>query len=436
MMNYKRLLFCAYVAVVVFSTSSVYMINSSDFSRAIFPFMDAVKSFRVDIPLHYDIKPSFSSISSYQYISSYSYMMYAIVYVISLITKIFDLQIFSAALKIVFIISLYHLFIKLSQRESFSSVLVFILLSIIVVSSSNLAMFSSFYQEQVILIFIPLICLYITGNDNRSIFFVFIGIVVVSCAKSQFFYAPVVAFLSYLLFNRDRIWLKSGLLALSLVLSVTCIVFSSGATSFNKYHANFYGVYLYAKEHNIELDSTIDKSCIGIDAWGNRFDLDKGAVSTDIGTRCYDENKSSSFSDAIGFVIKNPSFLLSLPFDVGMRSQYTEDYFHVFKSIQLVRDDNSISGNITHIKDYLFKDVRFIILAILLATSVIIRKRHEMATLFFSSCFGVTQLYIAFMGEGYRDLSKHLFGMNFSFDLSIFIILSIVFGRFYKKSAL
>ncbi|HCO0785642.1 TPA: hypothetical protein N7J75_003438, partial [Escherichia coli] len=269
-----------------------------------------------------------------------------------------------------------------------------------------------------------------------SIFFVFIGIVVVSCAKSQFFYAPVVAFLSYLLFNRDRIWLKSGLLALSLVLSVTCIVFSSGATSFNKYHANFYGVYLYAKEHNIELDSTIDKSCIGIDAWGNRFDLDKGAVSTDIGTRCYDENKSSSFSDAIGFVIKNPSFLLSLPFDVGMRSQYTEDYFHVFKSIQLVRDDNSISGDITHIKDYLFKDVRFIILAILLATSVIIRKRHEMATLFFSSCFGVTQLYIAFMGEGYRDLSKHLFGMNFSFDLSIFIILSIVFGRFYKKSAL
>ncbi|EHX5859761.1 hypothetical protein K3Z73_003871 [Escherichia coli] len=436
MMNYKKILFYVYVASVLISTSSVYMINSSDFSRAIFPFMDAVKSFRVDIPLHYDIKPKFSSIASYQYISSYSYMMYAIVYALSFITRIFDLQMFSAVLKFIYISSLYYLFVKISKTKSFNSVIVFILLSIPLVSSSNISMLSSFYQEQVILIFMPMICMYIIGNDNKSILFVFLGVVIVSCAKSQFFYAPVVAFFSYLLFNRDRIWLKSGLLALSLVLSVTCIVFSSGATSFNKYHANFYGVYLYAKEHNIELDSTIDKSCIGIDAWGNRFDLDKGAVSTDIGTRCYDENKSSSFSDAIGFVIKNPSFLLSLPFDVGMRSQYTEDYFHVFKSIQLVRDDNSISGDITHIKDYLFKDVRFIILAILLATSVIIRKRHEMATLFFSSCFGVTQLYIAFMGEGYRDLSKHLFGMNFSFDLSIFIILSIVFGRFYKKSAL
>ncbi|EIY2722213.1 hypothetical protein MMK92_000280 [Escherichia coli] len=435
MMNYKKILFYVYVASVLISTSSVYMINSSDFSRAIFPFMDAVKSFRVDIPLHYDIKPKFSSIASYQYISSYSYMMYAIVYALSFITRIFDLQMFSAVLKFIYISSLYYLFVKISKTQSFNSVIVFILLSIPLVSSSNISMLSSFYQEQVILIFMPMICMYIIGNDNKSILFVFLGVVIVSCAKSQFFYAPVVAFFSYLLFNRDRIILKTGLLTISLVLSVTCIILSSGATSFNKYHANFYGVYQYAKEHNIELDADIDKSCIGIDAWGNRFDLAKGAVATDIGTRCYDKNTSSGFSDAIGFVIRNPSFLINLPFDDGMRSQYTEDYFHVFKSIQLVRDDNSVSGSITYVKDYLFKNIRFIILAMLLLVSIIKRRMNVMTPLFFTSCFGVTQLYIAFMGEGYRDLSKHLFGMNFSFDLSIFIILSIVYSKFSKASA-
>jgi TM2 domain-containing membrane protein YozV len=60
---------------------------------------------------------------------------------------------------------------------------------------------------------------------------------------------------------------------------------------------------------------------------------------------------------------------------------------------------------------------------------LVLHKKTYSGLLFFISAFGVSQFYISFFGEGYRDLAKHLFPMNFSFDLILFVIAMIWFGQ-------
>ncbi|MBD4744951.1 hypothetical protein GUG21_15685, partial [Xanthomonas citri pv. citri] len=72
-------------------------------------------------------------------------------------------------------------------------------------------------------------------------------------------------------------------------------------------------------------------------------------------------------------------------------------------------------------KDNIFKNIRFISLLLFFIASIFIRNNKIKASLFVVSLFGISQFYVSFFGEGYRDLSKHLFGMYFSFDLCLYI---------------
>ena len=59
---------------------------------------------------------------------------------------------------------------------------------------------------------------------------------------------------------------------------------------------------------------------------------------------------------------------------------------------------------------------------IMMIVSIVFYKRRFSASLFALSVFSISQFYMSFLGEGYRDLNKHLFSMNFSFDLSLYLI--------------
>ncbi|MCP9661570.1 hypothetical protein NNB68_21880, partial [Escherichia fergusonii] len=188
----------------------------------------------------------------------------------------------------------------------------------------------------------------------------------------------------------------------------------------------YYGIYQLMKNNKIELPKNVDHECVGVDAWGNKYDIAKGALSSDAGQVCYKKNLDTSFSDTIKAFLGNPSLLFTLPYDLGMKEQYTENYIHVFKTFHLIENNYGPLAMITNVKDYLFKDVRFSVLFISLILSLFLKNEYFRQVIFFISSFGVSQLFLAFLGEGYRDLSKHLFGMNISFDLLIFTALCML----------
>lgn len=129
------------------------------------------------------------------------------------------------------------------------------------------------------------------------------------------------------------------------------------------------------------------------------------------------------------FFLKNPSLLITLPYDKGIRQQYTENYIHVYNSFLLIENNSGLLYDITKIKDFLFKEIRFSALLLAFFSSFFLRNKKVRGVIFFLSAFGTSQLYISFLGEGYRDLSKHLFGMNISFDLLLFTVICILSNR-------
>ncbi|HGB5792717.1 TPA: hypothetical protein ACIVT9_004574, partial [Salmonella enterica subsp. enterica serovar Aberdeen] len=85
-------------------------------------------------------------------------------------------------------------------------------------------------------------------------------------------------------------------------------------------------------------------------------------------------------------------------------------------------------------KDHIFKNIRFTALLLFFVTSVFIKNNKVKASLFVASLFGMSQFYVSFFGEGYRDLSKHLFGMYFSFDLCLYITLVFLMYKITQRN--
>ncbi|WP_251841947.1 hypothetical protein [Enterobacter hormaechei] len=424
--NHANIIIIIYALVICILTSNVFMINTSDFYRSVFPFIGEINTFDGNLTLNYELKKHFLSVFSYDYISSYSYILYIYAYIISLFTNYLDLRLLSCILKVIFIITLYALFKAITKQNSIKYLVIFFIITLPILSTSNLAFFSSFYQEQIVILTLPIIALHVTRSNKKDIIITFVAATLIACSKSQFFYTPLIVAIAYSIFNRDNLKLKALLTLISMSLSVLCISGSTGAAAFNKYHATYFGVYEYATINNLELDQNIDRKCIGIDAWGNKFNLESGAVQTEIGGVCFGRNVASGFGDVISWVVKNPSIIYNLPFDAGIKTQYTENYFHVFNGIKLIQGNTGVMSYLTETKDYLFKNIRFLALFIAMLLAIIcLRKQHSISV--FTICsFGASQLYVAFFGEGYRDLDKHLFGMNFAFDLSIFIAISLL----------
>lgn len=426
MINKINYLIVAFFATAICYLSwDIYLINSGDFNRAIVPFLEGVKAFTKNIPLVHPLREHFDPITAYGYKSSYSFIIYAYACVLSIFTSTFDIRVLGSLLKVVYVFSLYILFSNFIGRKEFIYTGLFIVASSILASSSNLAFFNSFYQEQVLLVCLPLICAYIPRNDNKALVITTIAMVVAASSKSQFFYLPALVFAMYVIFNRDRIRLKAICCAVSLFLSMACVFGSSGATVFNKYHANYFGVFEYAKNNGAEIPEGVDYDCIGIDAWGNRFNISNGSERTKIGMDCYNRNSDYGFKNVLTWVASNPSFLVKMPYDEGVANQLTENYFHVYKSLRLIVNDTGILSSITKAKDYLFERVKFTTLLITMIISLLLFKSRHSGVFFFISSFGISQMYVAFLGEGYRDLDKHLFGMNLSFDLVVFLLISL-----------
>lgn len=420
--NYLIVAFFA--AAICYLSWDIYLINSGDFNRAIVPFLEGVKAFTKNIPLVHPLRDPFDPITAYGYKSSYSFIIYVYACVLSIFTSTFDIRVLGSLLKVAYVFALYILFSNFIGRKGFIYTALFIVASILLVSSSNLAFFNSFYQEQVLLICLPLICAYIPRSDNKALIVTTIAMVIASSSKSQFFYLPVLIFAMYAIFNRDRIRVKAISCAVSLALAMACVLGSSGATVFNKYHANYFGIFEYAKNNGVEIPEGVDSSCVGIDAWGNKFNISQGSERTKIGMDCYNRNSDYGFKDVLTWVAKNPSFLVKIPYDDGVTNQLTESYFHVYKSLRLIVNDSGPLASVTKAKDYLFERIKFTVLLMMMVISLLLFRMRKSGVFFFISSFGVSQMYVAFLGEGYRDLDKHLFGMNIAFDLVIFLLIS------------
>ncbi len=417
-----------FAIVVIATTKNVYMINTGDFHRAIFPFMPPIPSFQHSMDLKYHLYDEFWGVSKFTYMSTYSYILYFTGEVFKLFTDQLDARILSATLKSLYIAILFSMYVKLQRGNiSYVDYAIALILIIFMCSSSNIAFFPSFYQEQVVLVFLPLMAMCLVKRENTLLattLFV-VSAFVIGGSKSQFFYMPLLSMPFLLHFANYRKLALAGL-AISQVACVIFVMNSSDATNFNKYHSAYYGVYAYEKMNDIDLPDGVDEKCIGIDAWGGQLDKEKGSHRSSLGKSCYENNKNVSFIDSVREYIKHPSIIFMLPFDDVVKDNLVTDYIHVAKTIKVIVDDRiTWSTQLTHMKDRAFGNLRMFVMILIMAAFLVSRKTRSMSVpVVLVSLFGISQFYISFIGEGYRDLSKHLFGLSFSFDMVVFLSIS------------
>ena len=415
-----------YIILVCAYSSGVFMLNQGDYSRSIMPFSS---SFDLNIHVesyvsHFTMRDDFLSPLQFSYISSHNFLLYIYALVTSIFSDEFSITIYTVLMKVLILTSLYILLLSLSGKfeTNYKKQILFILASFPFLASSNMALASSLYQEQLLLILVPALITTILYDTKTGIYSCFFFAAAIATLKSQFFYMPLIVMAFFAIYSRKNIKLKFSLMLLALSFGIVAILLTRGTTNLNSYHSTYYGAYLYNSISQKENPHGVDDFCIGVDAWGNRFDENKGIVSTDIKDNCIKDAENSKFSDAIFYYIKNPVDFIMLPFSESVKPFLGEDYFHMDYNYKLIVNQDNMFGKITEFKDALFDKVRFPALVLMLLASIAFRKRKIAGPLFVISFFGVTQFYISFLGEGYRDLNKHLSGMNICFDMLIYIV--------------
>ena len=441
MANKIRHIYILLVAAYVCHLSiDIFMLNTGDYDRAITPFMNGIRQFTTNDSLAYPMFSLFHGLLSYEYKSAFSFILYGYASFISLFTHIFDLRIWSAANKIAYIFIIYFLYLKFFNSHKTLITILFPMVAVILLTPSILSQFSSFYQDQIIISLLPLsIILSLTVKNSKLSFYSLVLVsLIIATSKSQFFYFPILISIAFLIFFRERSIKFHTPFFVSVVIGILCIIHSPSATKSNNYHSLYFGALLYNKMHNLEIPDWADYDCIGIDAWGNAFDLEKGAISTKIANQCRENNNGQGIKESLKIYLSNPATLIKLPFDQAVKGQLTEDYFHVYKSIKLIQGDAKILKAVENLKEKTLKHIRLILCVVSLIASIIFHKRYFSMPIFILSSFSLSQFYISFLGEGYRDLNRHLFSMNYSSDLLFFtlvcLLASFLINLFNKKT--
>lgn len=421
--------FIAFLSFMVAETMNYYYIDTGDYPRVVSGILNYHLPTQRKNYLLLEIKDQFSR---FDYFSSYTVILYGLTWLTRFFSEIFNIKILAIALKISYVIVLFNIYSFYFKKKNLLNLTIFILAAVPLLSSANLGIFSSFYQEQVVLIFLPLLLIGFLSGSMKGFSLSLLSILIIATAKSQFFYLPTLALFFYFLFSRERILKKSILLIIVQIIAAYTAFSSTEAVNLNKYHSEYFGLYQYQKMNGKNIDESAEPECIGIDAWGHKFDVDLGAVRTDIGQECIAKHLDSSHKKIVFYFLKNPLDLFSLLTDEAINRQVRENYFHVYYDEKIVIDKSDIFEKIKNAKDIIFLDKKLILLFLIFIFSIFFRKSDYAKLMLFLSSFALSQLYISFLGEGYRDLAKHLFALNVSFDLILFLLF-IALASWIKK---
>ena len=327
--------------------------------------------------------------------------------------------------RLIFFLGILKLFFY--TRDSFSKLAwwVFVaLIFIVFMDVSWIAFLNSFYQEQMAVIFFPLLLLllyklHVSGKSSYVVMFLLVS-ALIGAAKPQYFYLPLLSGIFCAIFCRERArmqplryWLLVFLMQIFSLLPVV----KGGLYGINAYNALYMGALteLPREEiHNMDMlgDKKILKDCIGVPPF------------VPDGHKCL-QKVDASYFDVFSIFISYPS----IPFKMMGRS-FSDG--KVISPPELSKNLNEYAGfsdiPIYNIAAFAFsKSLTVLILLVFcLALTVWFLKRDKDMSIslcaclvvgIFSGALGFSQ-YAAALGDGYYDLSKHLMIGNYALALS------------------
>lgn len=320
----------------------------------------------------------------------------------------------------------HHLRHQISKLTAWAFILIF---GLILIDSNWIAFLNSFYEEQVAIVFLPILGFFLLkfreNQNTRTGFWFLLFAAFIGSAKTAYFYFPTLSLLFLIPFFHQKKLNKLILIAILLQAVSLLPVYLGKHEKINSYHALYFGALKVLSDTEVSSIKSIGEKpvfheCIGAPAY-NAF-----------GHECL-EKSNASYTDVVKLVGSHPSIGFKMIFKLfeDGRAIHIE---HLGKEIK--NAPNFSGGYIFNVWPKFFKMGLnyFIFIALLAASSLLIKKRSllsdkEKSVLLigvFFATLGFSQ-YIASLGDGYYEITKHMTIGNYALALSLpFIFAAII----------
>lgn len=304
-------------------------------------------------------------------------------------------------------------------------------------AAHNIAFLQSLYGEYSFFLGLPLLLAALLWPAGRGrLALLVVSLLMCGGAKAQFFYLPLLV-LPVLWWGARAAGKRLDRLTLAAVLLVQGVsvvpLAISDVMDFNRHHSTHLGSYLAMTES--ERDrlglAPAERACIGVDAWGNRLEsLDAVQLVRDA-DHCPGP-WPKSLLDTLRPYAAAPAAALRMV-TVGLPPHLTVRYFHVRSDYPYAAPLKAKPGAVakvlqllTDIRDALLRPWALTLLLVAAMTSALRGLSRGpgglAAPVLLLALLVISQVPVVLLGEGVRDLSKHLAGAQYAFDLMLVLL--------------
>lgn len=420
-------------ALLTWSTENLIFQNQSDFARTVgFMLLDAFSATQA----RWNFVPG--GFEHVEGINVASYCFGAFGWLQWIFSDHYELAVSSVAGKAIVIALLAVAAHQLAGRgRPLVRALLFITLSLAAFQAHNIGLMKSFYAEYVFFLALPLLLVGLLARD-KLVFVVVLGLgsLIVGLAKIQFFYVPALVGVCLVLTGRAG-ELKSGrtIFVILLAAQLVCLVplRQNNVSQLNYYQSTYFGSYMVLDEQQLRSVGLSDRElrCVGVDAWGHRAS-GAGGVKVESGSVTCHGLKRLTLKDVLEPYVRYPSIMFKLPL-YALPAHFTVKYFHVYPDIgYLTRLDGPPRGiesllmGLSDWRERLITPMAPVLLFwAVVACMLGLRagQRRLASAILFLALFLASQVAVGLLGEGIRDLSKHLWAAQLALDILLCLLL-------------
>lgn len=311
-------------------------------------------------------------------------------------------------------------------------------------AAHNSAFLTSFYGEFAFVVAAPwvLVALLLSPSRARSAL-LFIAVAIAALAKAQNLMLPTLLLALAALpavaggraaaFDpRLRRIDVAGLLAIQLM--ALAMVAKGDYGHYNAHHATYLGAFFVVGTADVERSGVAPpaEGCIGVDRWGNRLATVDSTTPLPAPAHCRGA-PPRSMADVLALYAESPAALFVLAAK-ALPVHATVDYFHVAREARYVHAVEPTSATrvlqqVSRWRDAVIRGSGVVIvpLLFLLSAAGLARGRYRAAAfpLTVLALFTLSQIGVSLLGEGVRDLSKHLAMGQYAIDLGLVVLAAV-----------
>jgi hypothetical protein len=318
--------------------------------------------------------------------------------------------------------------------------IVFTALMACMFAAHNAGMLKSFYDEYLFfLVLPPLLYALLRCEQARWQWLLLAMATLAGLSKVQYFYVPALVLLSLLAMRslgqlRPPAWLLAALCAAQVVCALPAL--HNPFAQLNRHQSTYWGSYLVLNDAELRQLGLSERqlACVGVDGWGHRAQGPGGSEPINVGAEhsCYG-HQTLGLADILRPYWRYPSTLPRL-LAYALPAHFHVQYFHVYKNAPYLAPANGASYRsgrwlvrLSALRDATVTPLGGVLLVCGVMQLAWRRTRSQTGLstcAFFLALFSASQVLVSLLGEGVRDLGKHLWGAQLALDLLALVLLA------------